>query len=64
MTRIYEYEQSLPGSVSLPPLYGDGWRIYALLRPHLGATRLALRYRREGREGQSPRHRVGVQIDL
>ncbi|MBQ42049.1 MAG: hypothetical protein CME15_06280 [Gemmatimonadetes bacterium] len=64
ITRIYEYEQSLPGSVSLPPLYGDGWRIYALLRPHLGATRLALRYRREGREGQSPRHRVGVQIDL
>ena len=63
-TRIYEYEHSLPGSVSLPPLYGDGWRVYALLRPRSRGTRIALRYRREWRRGQSARHRVGIQVDL
>ena len=30
-TRIYEYEVDLPGAVSIRPLYGTGWRGYALV---------------------------------
>ena len=37
-TRIYSYEQDIPGSYSISPLYGSGKRIYLMtrLRPYRG----------------------------
>ncbi len=64
-TRIYEYEQDLPGAVSIRPLYGDGWRICALagrrLATPLGQVELWLR----GRLQAPPfRRQGGLQIEL
>ena len=37
-TRIYSYEQDIPGSYSISPMYGSGKRVYLMtrLRPYRG----------------------------
>ena len=60
-TRIYEYEVDLPGAVSIRPLYGTGWRGYALVAFTYGGWRLSSRYRIQ--RDQRLRHYGGVQID-
>ena len=63
--RIYEYEQDLPGSVSIRPLYGDGWRVCALagvrLDGPLGPLRIWLRGRLQARP---LRRQAGFQIEV
>lgn len=58
-SRLYEYEYDLPGTLSIRPLYGKGWRWYLLAAHTWGALRLAGRYRH-----QQGRHHVGLQLDL
>ena len=60
-TRIYEYEVDLPGAVSIRPLYGTGWRGYALVEIAYRGWRLSSRYRIQ--RDQRLRHYGGVQID-
>lgn len=44
-TRVYEYEWDLPGTISVRPLFGSGWRAVALTRWRRGGIGVALRYR-------------------
>ena len=60
-TRIYEYEVDLPGAVSIRPLYGTGWRGYALVAVAYRGWRLSSRYRIQ--HDQRLRHYGGVQVD-
>ena len=63
--RVYEYEHDLPGSVSIRPLYGDGWRVCALagvrLDGPLGPLRIWLRGRLQARP---LRRQAGLQVEL
>ena len=64
--RIYEYERDFAGSVSIRPLYGDGWRGYAMIRLEMGrGVAVAVRCRHQ-RVGVSERRRgdtlTGLQI--
>ena len=63
--RIYEYERDLPGSVSIRPLYGDGWRVCALgglrLDGPLGPLWIWLRGRLQARP---LKRQAGVQVEL
>ena len=64
-SRIYEYERDLPGAVSIRPLYGNGWRAYAMLQRRWGkALSVSIRWRHE-RDAQRRRRGtlIGVQID-
>ena len=61
-TRIYEYEYDLPGAVSIRPLYGDGWRCYALAGVKLGAWEFSGRYRYQ--RDVKVRHYGGLQMDM
>ena len=61
-SRLYEYEYDLPGSVSIRPLYGRGWRFYALVALGWRAGEVALRYRLE--RTQRTRHYLGVLVEL
>ena len=58
-SRIYEYEYDLPGALSIPPLYGKGWRWYLLAAYPWRALRLSGRYRY-----QQGKRQVGLQLDL
>ena len=60
-TRIYEYEVDLPGAVSIRPLYGTGWRGYALVSVTWRGWVLSGRYRMQ--QDQRIRHYGGVQMD-
>ncbi|NKB67970.1 MAG: hypothetical protein GKR89_12995 [Candidatus Latescibacteria bacterium] len=44
-SRIYEFERSLPGSLSLRPLYGRGWRFNVAAQHRLGSWTASLHYR-------------------
>ena len=61
-TRIYEYEYDLPGAVSIRPLYGEGWRSYALVGVKWGAWEFSGRYRYQ--RDVKVRHYGGVQVDM
>ena len=61
-SRLYEYEYDLPGSVSIRPLYGRGWRFYALVALGWRAGEVALRYRLE--RTQRTRHYLVVLVEL
>ena len=43
--RVYEYEWDLPGTISVRPLFGNGWRAVALTRWRWSGIGFALRYR-------------------
>ena len=63
--RISEFEHDLPGTVSIRPLSGNGWRAYSLVRWRRREMELTLRYRlhfdrRTGRVGQL----ASMQLDL
>ena len=60
--RIYEYEYDLPGSYSIRPLYGNGWRIYVRTGFTWRGLQLMLRYRLQS--GDPVRHHLGLQVDL
>lgn len=60
-TRIYEYEVDLPGAVSIRPLYGAGWRGYALASVAWRGWRLSGRYRLQ--LDRQTRRYGGVQMD-
>ncbi|MEW6751543.1 MAG: hypothetical protein AB1505_11290 [Candidatus Latescibacterota bacterium] len=61
-TRIYEYEYDLPGTVTVRPLYGRGWRLCALLSRAWAGGEVSGRYRLQ-RDGRT-RHHGGLQVDL
>jgi hypothetical protein len=63
--RIYEYERDFPGSVSIRPLYGNGWRAYVLVRrTWTERLTLALRCRHErDAAGQRRSTLTGLQVD-
>ena len=61
--RVYEYERSLPGSVSILPLYGTGWRATALIGLRRGRLQVWWRGRYEVRAGDQPRWLTGLQVD-
>lgn len=61
-SRLYEYEYDVPGTVSIRPLYGEGWRFYLLAALRWRAGEIALRYRLE-RAGRV-RHHIGVVLEL
>ena len=70
-SRIYEFEYDLPGAVSIRPLSGNGWRIYALAGRRLAGFQAALRYRFQCRTpGDRKRlpcdktHLLGFQVDM
>ena len=63
--RIYEFEHDVPGTVSVRPLSGNGWRAYGLVRWRRKQTELTLRYRlqidrRTGRINQL----ASMQLDI
>ena len=64
---IYEYERDFPGSVSIRPLYGDGWRGYPMIRQKMGCgVVVAVRCQRQRVGGRERRHcdvLTGLQID-
>ena len=67
-SRVYEYEDDLPGRVSLDPLWGEGMRWYVLLgvrSKKLGATAKFAQDRpadADGEDGQSSE--FGLQLDF
>ena len=64
--RIYEYERDLPGSVSIRPLYGNGWRGVAMVQGELGrgfSMALRCRHQRAGGERRRRDTLTGLQID-
>jgi hypothetical protein len=61
-SRLYEYEYDLPGSVSIRPLYGRGWRFYGLAVLGWRAGEVALRYRLE--RAARTRHYLGLLVEL
>ena len=60
-TRLYEYEIDLPGSVSIRPLYGSGWRGYALVSIERWGWSVSARYRLQW--DRQRRRYGGVQVD-
>ena len=62
-SRIYEYESTLPGAVSIRPLSGTGWRLNAALGHRSGPWMLAAFGRHERRQHLPARSVFGVQID-
>jgi len=60
-TRIYEYEADLPGTVSIRPLYGSGWRGYAQVSCRWQRWTLSGRYRLQW--DRRIRRYGGVQFD-
>ena len=60
-TRIYEHETDLPGTVSIRPLYGSGWRGYAQVSYRWQGWNLGGRYRLQW--DWHIRRYGGVQID-
>ncbi len=63
-TRIYEFEYDLPGTVSIRPLYGDGWRFYLLAGFRWRPVEVGGRYRYQRRlGGEKPLHYFGLQVD-
>jgi hypothetical protein len=76
-SRLYEFEDDLPGTLSMPALFGRGDRWYLLLRMEAGKGRgLSVKYSRLERDdvrriGTGPDElpgnsdeRVGVQLDF
>ncbi|MFC1525766.1 hypothetical protein ACFL6X_03025 [Candidatus Latescibacterota bacterium] len=63
-SRIYEYEQEVPGAVSIRALYGDGWRVYGMVSVCTGAAELHLRYRYEDVTGRAAKAELALQLDL
>jgi hypothetical protein len=61
--RIYEFEAEIPGAVSIPPLYGTGWRFYALSNIQWKERQFSLRYRWEKTIRQTAEHQLCLQID-
>ncbi|MFH1571788.1 MAG: hypothetical protein ABIL09_27610 [Gemmatimonadota bacterium] len=61
--RVYEYESNLPGAVSIPALYGRGWRAYGIARRRWGSTWVGLRCRRLSSRGSPPRWELSLQVD-
>lgn len=61
-SRLYEYEYDLPGMVSVRPLYGKGWRGYALMG--LKGKRWAFNWRYRLQSDREIRQYGGVQIDI
>ena len=62
-SRIYEYESTLPGAVSIRPLSGTGWRVNAALGHRSGPWMQAAFGRHERRQHLPARSVFGVQID-
>ncbi len=60
-SRLYEYEYDVPGTVSVRPLYGEGWRLYALISLRWLGSDLAVRYRLQ--RDRRTRHDVALQIE-
>ena len=60
-TRIYEYEADLPGTVTIRPLYGSGWRGYAQVSCRWQGWTLSGRYRLQW--DRRIRRYGGVQLD-
>ena len=60
-TRVYEFEVDLPGSVSIRPLYGSGWRAYALVSAAVGRWSVSARYRLQW--DRRLRRYSGLQVD-
>ena len=64
-SRIYEYERSLPGTVSIPPLYGQGWRAAGALEITWSGGSASVRYRHQRQaRWHRPQHAFGVQLDF
>ena len=67
-SRVYEYEDDLPGRVSLDPLWGEGMRWYVLLGVRsrkLGASAKFAQDRPAGADGdESPSSEFGLQLDF
>ncbi len=64
-SRIYEYERSLPGTVSIPPLYGQGWRATGSLEITWTRGRASFRYRyQQQARWHRPQRQFGVQLDF
>jgi len=61
-SRLYEYEYDLPGMVSVRPLYGKGWRGYALVG--LKGKRWSFNWRYRLQLDGEIRQYGGVQIDI
>lgn len=61
-SRLYEYEYDLPGAVSIRPLYGRGWRGYALVGVKGKRLEISGRYRLQ--RDQRTRQYGGVQVDV
>ncbi len=61
--RIYEYEATLPGAVSILPLSGEGMRFNGSMHLRLHGWRLAMYARHERRRRRADRTHIGVQID-
>ena len=64
LTRIYEYEQELPGAVSIRSLSGNGWRLYLLTGVAWRGFRTAVRHRIEvAADRRNFKQEIGLQID-
>ena len=63
-SRLYEYETDLPGAVSILPLYGSGWRAYAVARLKWRGWTVGLRYRQGAARGRPTRREGALQLDL
>ena len=62
--RLYGYERGLPGTVSIPPLYGDGWRLNGVAGVRLGPLWLWARGRLEIRAREATRYLCGLQAEI
>jgi len=60
--RIYEFEYDLPGAVSIRPLFGRGWRFYALIGGQWRVLQFSGRYRYQ--QGRPAPHYWGAQVDV
>jgi len=61
--RLYEYEWDLPGTISVRPLFGAGWRAVALSRWRWGQFSLAVRYRCY-RDRERAAQLLGLQVEI
>ena len=64
-SRIYEFEYHLPGTLSIRPLYGDGWRLYAMGGVQWRFLSIVGRYRYECSQHRGRAlHNIGLQVDF
>ena len=64
-SRIYEFEYHLPGTMSIRPLYGDGWRLYAMGGVQWRGLKIVARYRHERSQLRGGAlHNIGLQVDF